>query len=441
MKFINTLFCSLITVTLFSQETILIPDIGLEEALIDLNLDSNGLNGNILVSDAKYVVNLNINDPLNNKSLPNVHTKIKDLTGIEHFPNLKRLDCNGNEITKINLTKNSNITFLNCSNNKIEFLDISNNPELTSISCDNNKLTSLTLGEKPVLQDLYCNNNKLTSLDIRGCTVLVNLDASNNKIGKIFITKETYDNYSDNWYKDSKTTYSENGETVTETTIPVPNNSEINNTQQPQSTKAEPKVITEQPKESAANYYEKFQLSVAAEYDKLVLDPAHLQSKKDEVQKKYDLNPEQLNQWISKFGSMLKGQNTNPTTKFDDSASTFYRRFKQSAVEEYEKLVLNSSYLQSKKDEIQKKYNVNPTQLTEWINEFGSLSIKKAEGNTDTAANYYENFKQLVVAEYEKLVLNIPYLQSKKEIVQRKYNLNSEQVYDCINKYSKINTK
>ena len=69
----------LLTFNVVSQETIAILDIGLEECLIDLDIDSNGLNGNILVSDAKYVVNLNINDPITNKLLPNVHSKIKDL--------------------------------------------------------------------------------------------------------------------------------------------------------------------------------------------------------------------------------------------------------------------------------------------------------------------------------------------------------------------------
>lgn len=83
-------FATLFAFNIYSQETIRIPDIGLEECLINLKIDSNGLNGSITISDAEYVTNLNVNDPVTNKDLPNVYSKIKDLTGLESFPNLKR---------------------------------------------------------------------------------------------------------------------------------------------------------------------------------------------------------------------------------------------------------------------------------------------------------------------------------------------------------------
>ena len=102
-------FATLLAFNVYSQETIRIPDIGLEECLINLKIDSNGLNGSILVSDARHVVNLNVNDPITNKLLPNVHSKITDLTGLESFPNLKRIDCFGNNITKIYLIEKEHL--------------------------------------------------------------------------------------------------------------------------------------------------------------------------------------------------------------------------------------------------------------------------------------------------------------------------------------------
>lgn len=432
MKLINTFCISILfTISLFSQETIIIPDIGFEEALIDLNIDTNGLNGNILVSDARYVVNLNINTPLENKLLPNVNSKIKSLSGIEHFPNLKRLDCYGNEITKLDLSKNTEITFLNCSDNKIETLDLSNNPNLFSVSCDNNKLTSLKLGDKPSLRDLYCNDNRLTELNIKNCTALENFDASNNKIQKILINKETYSKYSEGWYKDSSVAYLEN----MEASAPI----QITKVESTPKTTSTPKTITteksNQSTETAANYYEKFQLSVITEYDKLLLAPSHLDNKKLEVQQKYNLDGSQFTQWIAEYSNLT---NTNKTV-IKTNTAVYFSKFKHLAVNEYEKLVLNPSYLQSKKEEIQQKYNLNPGDLTKWIDQFGTPSLKaKTIPQKESTESYYLKFKKSVVGEYEKLVLNHSYTQSVKSKIQQKYNITASQLSDWIVKHSKV---
>lgn len=191
----------------YSQKTIPIPDIAFEEALIDLQFDSNGLNGNILASEAELIVNLNIENPLENKLLPNVFSKIRSLSGIEHFKNLKRLNCFGNAIKKLDLSKNTELTFLNCSYNKIKKLDLTNNPNLFSVSCENNKLTSLTLGNKPELTQLFCNNNKITELDLSSCNSLTDLDASSNKIKVITIKKTVETEFKDRLFKDDTTTF------------------------------------------------------------------------------------------------------------------------------------------------------------------------------------------------------------------------------------------
>ncbi|CAL2095237.1 hypothetical protein [Tenacibaculum sp. 190524A02b] len=297
MKLVST-FCAyalFVTFNLFSQETIIIPDIGLEEALIDLDIDSNGLNGNILVSDAKYVVNLNINNPLENKLLPNVNSKIKDLTGIEYFTNLKRLDCYGNEITKIDLSKNTEITFLNCSDNKIVELDLSNNNKLISVSCDTNKLVSLTLGKQPNLVDLFCNSNLLESLNIENCNSLENFDASGNKINTIVINQEAYNKSSEGWYKDEKTVYKTNLDApIVATKNVISDEVSI----------AKPIKKIEKPVEKT--YDEAFKKLIVAEYEKRVLEEAYLRLKKEEVQRKYNLSDEKITEWIDKYSKLPK---------------------------------------------------------------------------------------------------------------------------------------
>ena len=61
-------------------QTTLIPDTNFEQALIDLGFDTNGLNGNILETNALAVTELYIDDPVNNTNLTNVNTAISDLT-------------------------------------------------------------------------------------------------------------------------------------------------------------------------------------------------------------------------------------------------------------------------------------------------------------------------------------------------------------------------
>lgn len=276
----------------FSQETIRIPDVALEESLIDLQIDTNGLNGTILVSDAKYVVNLNIQNPLENKDLPNVHSKIKDLTGIEHFPNLKRLNCQGNEISKMNLSHSTKLTFLNCSQNKLEKLDVSNSPELFFLSCDLNKLTSLKLGNKPKLTELYCNSNQLAELNLKGCTIIDAADFSANPLTEIIINNTTASAIPEGWYKDENTVYTTTSE-----------EKQLNTTTETKTTKS---IVEELPKTPV--YNEDFKRTVVAEFEKLVLNEEYLQEKKEEIRKKYNLNEEELTNWLAEFSSLLKNK-------------------------------------------------------------------------------------------------------------------------------------
>ncbi|CAL2109648.1 conserved exported protein of unknown function [Tenacibaculum sp. 190130A14a] len=444
MKFFTLVtLTSLLSLSLSAQETIKIPDIGLEEALIALNFDSNGLTGDILVSDVKYIVNLNINNAVDNKKLPNVNSKIKDLTGIEHFPNLTRLDCSGNAIRKINLTKSTKLTFLNCSDNKIETLDLSNSPELFSISCDYNKLTSLKLGNKPVLRDLYCNNNYLETLDITGCTAMKNLDASSNRMGNILIDKEVYDRLSEGWYKDGNAKFKEStGNTIVKR-LPIETVKADDSVSTPQtktqnvpSTKVTAKTTATPATESTANYYEKFQKSVVAEYDKLALSPDYLESKKIILQQKYDIAPSKLDEWITKYANLNK---TNNAINPEKNSSIFHSKFKKSTVEEYERLVLNETYLQSKKEEIQKKYGIKGSDFNKWIELLGNSALKaKKEIPIENAASHYEKFKKSVVNEYENLVLNSDHFKTIKVQIQKKYNITPTQLNEWIRKRSTL---
>ncbi|MDO6676251.1 hypothetical protein Q4517_11915 [Tenacibaculum sp. 1_MG-2023] len=294
-------FATFFAFNVYSQETIRIPDIGLEECLINLKIDSNGLNGSITISDAEYVTNLNVNDPVTNKDLPNVYSKIKDLTGLESFPNLKRLDCFGNEIKKIDLSQSSSISFLNCSENKIERLDVSKNHNLTYISCDYNKLTSLILGKNPNIQSLYASYNQLTTLDVSNCPNLESMDVTGNKIKTIIVSEKQLANIPQGWYKDEKTTYAtSNGviadNKVTEEIVVKQEEKKV------ETTEDKPKEV----KKPVQKYAESFIQLVVSEYEKSVLNETYLKQIREDLMYKYDIKDEEITKWIQQYSKLRK---------------------------------------------------------------------------------------------------------------------------------------
>ncbi|MBR6456334.1 MAG: ribosomal protein L7/L12 [Prevotella sp.] len=86
---------------------------------------------------------------------------IADLTGIEHFTALTTLYCYSNQLTSLDVSKNTALKYLDCGNNKLTALDVSKNTALKS---------------------LYCYRNQLTSLDVSGCTALTTLRCYSNSI-------------------------------------------------------------------------------------------------------------------------------------------------------------------------------------------------------------------------------------------------------------------
>lgn len=51
---------------------------------------------------------------------------------------LKSLVCQGNQLSSLDISKNTALTNLNCTGNQLSSLDISKNIKLETLSCDNN---------------------------------------------------------------------------------------------------------------------------------------------------------------------------------------------------------------------------------------------------------------------------------------------------------------
>ncbi len=171
------------------QNTIIL-DPNFEQALIDLGVDKDYVDGVVPTSSVNNIQYLNIS-----------HKNIVDLTGIEAFtsltslncvnndltdlslsqnPNLTTLNCFGNQLTHLDVTDNLALTFLNCGNNLLSDLDLSNNLNLEHLSCEGNHLSFLDVSSNLDLNVIYCNNNQISYLDLIQLTDLNELNCSSN---------------------------------------------------------------------------------------------------------------------------------------------------------------------------------------------------------------------------------------------------------------------
>ena len=125
------------------------------------------------------------------KSLNVSSQNIYSLKGIEFFYALTTLTCRFNNLTTLNVSKNTALTGLYCSTNPLAKLDVSKNTALESLECDNNQLTALDVSKNTALTDLHCVNNQLNALDVSKNTALTSLSCFNNQLTALDVSKNT----------------------------------------------------------------------------------------------------------------------------------------------------------------------------------------------------------------------------------------------------------
>lgn len=109
---------------------------------------------------------------------------ITKLNGIEFFPSLQYMYCQNNQLTSIDVSKNSNLRTLYCDNNQLGSIDVSKNTLLSYLSCNYIGLTTLDVSANPNLEGLDCVGNQLTSLDLSKNPVLRTLWCHSNQINE-----------------------------------------------------------------------------------------------------------------------------------------------------------------------------------------------------------------------------------------------------------------
>ncbi len=107
---------------------------------------------------------------------------ITSLAGIEYFTDLETLNCSGNQLTTLDVTKLTKLMFLVCNDNQLTALDVTGLTSLMFLVCNDNQLTALDVTGLTSLVNLLCSDNQLTALDVTGLTSLTDLECSDNQL-------------------------------------------------------------------------------------------------------------------------------------------------------------------------------------------------------------------------------------------------------------------
>ena len=108
---------------------------------------------------------------------------ITSLRGIKYLKYVKDLNCSYQKLTTLNLELNSRVEKLNCSGNQLTDLWLySRGGSLRYLDCGGNKLTALDLSKSPELTELYCSGNKITALDLSANKKLQKINAQTNAL-------------------------------------------------------------------------------------------------------------------------------------------------------------------------------------------------------------------------------------------------------------------
>ncbi|MCQ2514512.1 MAG: dockerin type I domain-containing protein [Ruminococcus sp.] len=110
---------------------------------------------------------------------------INSLKGIEYFTALQVLYAYGNNLTTLDVSKNTELVMLNCGENQLTTLDVSKNTKLGGLYCYSNELTSIDISMLKNLDNASFANNKFKSLNFSENPVIRVIYAQNNELESI----------------------------------------------------------------------------------------------------------------------------------------------------------------------------------------------------------------------------------------------------------------
>lgn len=112
---------------------------------------------------------------------------------VSNCENLEVLNCMGNGLSMLDLTKNSKLYYLDCGRNVLTELDVTNNPALYYIDCLGNDLSTLDISKNEGLIWLnaqlnfklgnidFSKNKEIRDIIVYGASNMTTIDVSNNQ--------------------------------------------------------------------------------------------------------------------------------------------------------------------------------------------------------------------------------------------------------------------
>jgi hypothetical protein len=100
---------------------------------------------------------------------------IADMTGVEYFTNLTKLNCYNDSVVTLDVSKNTKLTYLNCGINKLPSLKgIDKLLDLDSLAFFNNPITAIDVSKNTKLTYLNCLITKLPGINLEKNTQIKN---------------------------------------------------------------------------------------------------------------------------------------------------------------------------------------------------------------------------------------------------------------------------
>lgn len=112
---------------------------------------------------------------------------IRSLKGIEYFRNLQWLHCEHNDITELDLSRNTQISYLQLGYNKLTSLNLRGIGSLGFFKCDNNQLTGLDLSDSKGMCWFSAMNNNLQSMNFFNHHNLQYVNLYNNQLTSLVL--------------------------------------------------------------------------------------------------------------------------------------------------------------------------------------------------------------------------------------------------------------
>lgn len=116
---------------------------------------------------------------------------ISSLKGIEYFTELLELNCDNNQLTSLDVSKNTKLVKLICSKNTLTSLNTSHNPLLKKLDIYNNKITSIDVSQNTELETLYIGRNPIETLNVKSNVKLMELQSELNNLTSIDLSNNS----------------------------------------------------------------------------------------------------------------------------------------------------------------------------------------------------------------------------------------------------------